>query len=189
MLIKQIEKITDVMIKEGISKCDDKEVIIYGLCTGIEIFFNIITTIVLGSLFGLIFESLVFLISFSIIRTYAGGYHCQKAVNCYFFSSGIVVLVLSIIKFIPKEYTLIVSTVLLLFSIPTLLKIAPVETLNKPLDEKERKHYHQKTSMYLSIEFIIFIVLLLIELHNFAFTICLGIVVSALLAFLQRKLY
>ena len=127
--------------------------------------------------------------SFSLIRTYAGGYHCQKAINCYLVSSSIVVLVLAIVRFTPKEYMLIISLVLLFFSIPIFLKFAPMGTPTKPLDVNEWKHYRKKALVYLSIEFVVFTVLLLIQLYNFAFIVCLGIMVSAGLVFLQKYLF
>ena len=100
MFSTQIERIADVIIENNLSKTNDREIIIYGLITGIEIIFNIFTTMILGFIFGLVFESLVFLIAFSMIRTYAGGYHCVKAINCYLFSSTIVISVLSTLDLI-----------------------------------------------------------------------------------------
>ena len=179
MIAKQIEKFTEILIEKEISKADDKDLIVYGLSTGIELCFNILTTIVLGFLFGLVFESLVFLVSFSLIRTYSGGYHCQKAVNCYLMSSGIVVSVLVIVKFTPKEYMLIISAVLLLFSIPILLKFAPTETLTKPLDDDERKHYRKKMVKDLFCECVVIPVLFAMELRSFGFVVCVGLMVSA----------
>ena len=50
---------------------EDNNVIVYGLSAGIEPVFNIITKILLGFLFGLVLESLVFLLSFSVLRIHA----------------------------------------------------------------------------------------------------------------------
>lgn len=177
----QITKLADVLIEKGISENEDKEIIVYGLASGMELVFNIITTIILGLIFGLFMESFVFLISFSFIRIYAGGYHCQKAINCYFFSSGIVVLVLFIIKFTPKWYILAISLVILLISVPIILKLAPVETKTKPLDELEQKHYGKKTIIHLSIECVVILILFIADLPILAFVICLGVVVVAVL--------
>ena len=135
MLVKRVEKFVDVLIERDISKYGDRDLIIYGLCTGIEIAFNILTTIVLAFLFKLIIESIVFLIFFSFIRTYTGGYHCQNAINCYFLSSSAIVIVLMIIKITPKEWMYVVCIITLVISVPTILKFAPVETATKPLDE------------------------------------------------------
>ncbi|KXL52181.1 accessory egulator protein B [Anaerotignum neopropionicum] len=128
MFTKQMEKLADVLIKNDMTKGQNKEVIVYGLSVGTELAFNIITTVVLGIMFGLVLESLVFLGSFSFIRTYAGGYHCKKAINCYLMSSGVIILVLGVIKFTPEGYMLFLGVAMLLIAIPVLLKLAPAET-------------------------------------------------------------
>jgi len=185
MFIKQMEGIADVLIEKGISKSVDKAVVVYGLSVGVELICNIITTLCLGFLFGLILESVVFLISFSFIRTYVGGYHCQKAINCYLMSNGIVGLILAIIKLMPNKEIIPVYIVLLIISIIIILKFAPVETITKTLDEKEQRHYYKKTVLHLGIECGVISILFLLGAHSLAFIVCLGIMVSAGLVFFQ----
>lgn len=186
MFTKQMEKLADVLIKNDMTKAEDKDVIVYGLSTGIELAFNIITTIVLGVMFGLVLESLIFLGSFSFIRTYAGGYHCEKAINCYLMSSGIVVLVLAIVKYTPKDYIFILSIVLLAVSIPLLVKLAPIEASNKPLVEEELTYFRKKTIVHLCIEAVLILGLFVLSLYKFAFLVCLGLGVSGGLIIMQR---
>lgn len=186
MLENYIEKITSILIERQIVKPEDKEIIIYGLNTGIELIFNIITTIILGLLFDLVIESLIFLLSFSYIRIYAGGYHCQKAISCYFFSTAIVILMLFILKITPIEYTLIISTIILLFSIPILIRFSPTETINKPLDEDEFIYYHKKMLKNLIIEIMLIYLLFIVGGQIIAYTISIGILVSALLVILNK---
>ena len=104
MLKFQIIKLVDMFIEKEICKNEDKEIIIHGLTSGIELIFNILTRIILGFIFGLVIEILVFLISFSFICTYLGGYHYKSAINCYLFSSIVVVLVLFIVKSTNIQY-------------------------------------------------------------------------------------
>lgn len=158
MLKLQIIKLVDMFIEKEICKNEDKEIIIHGLISGIELIFNIVTTIILGFIFGLVIESLVFLISFSFIRTYSGGYHCKSAINCYLFSSMVVVLVLFIVKSTNIEYILIISMIMLLISIPIIFKFAPVETATKPLDDIEKKYFRNKVILHLYIELIVLII-------------------------------
>ena len=186
MLSKQIEKFADVIVENKLSKTQDKEIIIYGLTTGLELLFNIFTTIILGFVFGLVLESLVFLISFSLIRTYAGGYHCIKAVNCYLFSSTIVILVLSIVKFTPNEYIFTISIVSLLFSIPILLKFMPVDTKTKSLDDEEKKYFRKKAVVNLIVETCIIVVSFYFKQYNWGYIFCLSIIVAAFLVIFEK---
>ncbi len=152
MACGKLDSFADAIIAQGRHTEADREIIICGLSTAIKMTLNIITTIVLGILFGMIIESLLFLVSFAFLRTYSGGYHCEKALNCYLMSSGIVVLVLAIVKFTPEVYMPWIGIIILLISIPSLLKFAPVAAKHKPLDEIERKHYRRKTFIHLAIE-------------------------------------
>lgn len=186
MFTTQMEKFADILIEQGISKSEDRDIVVYGLCTGIELLLNIITTLILGILFGMVLESLVFLISFSFVRVYAGGYHCEKAISCYFMSTGIVVFVLSIVEFIPTEQMMIMGIVILLVATAVLLKLVPMETPTKPLDELERQYYRKKTIYHLMIECVLACGLFLLQLDSFALVICLGVLVSAWLVFWQK---
>lgn len=185
MFTKQMEKLADVLIKNDITKDQDKDVLVYGLSVGTELAFNIITTVVLGMMFGLVLESLVFLGSFSFIRTYAGGYHCKKAINCYLMSSGVIILVLGVIKFTPEGYMHFLGIAMLLIAIPVLLKLAPAETPSKPLDEDEQKYYYKKTVVHLGIESAVIFILFLLKQNRLSFLFCVGIALSAGLVFAQ----
>lgn len=186
MFSTQIERLADVIIENKLSKTNDREIIIYGLTTGIEIIFNIFTTMILGFIFGLVFESLVFLIAFSMIRTYAGGYHCVKAINCYLFSSTIVILVLSIVKFTPDKYIFIISVILLILSLPILLKFMPVDTKTKSLDADEKKYFRKKAVTNLLIEIVIIIALFYISEYSLGYVVSLSIMVTAFLIVLGK---
>lgn len=187
MFTRQMEKLADVLIKHDITKGQDKDVLVYGLSVGSELVFNIITTVVLGVMFGLVLESLVFLGSFSFIRTYAGGYHCKKAINCYLMSSGVIIWVLGVIKFTPEGYMLFLGVAMLLIAIPVLLKLAPVDTPSKPLDEDEQKYYYKKTVVHLVIESVVILILFLLKQNRFSILVCIGIALSACLVFAQCR--
>ena len=189
MFAKQMGKFADVLVDKDISKREDKEIIVHGLTTGIELIFNIISTIVLGLVFGQVLESLVFSVSYPFIRSYAGGFHFKKALTCYFVSCGMVVSVLAIVKFTPSEYILVISIIMLLFSVPVILKFAPIETPTKPLDEAEQKYFRKKTVLHLGVECVLVGVLFILNLNGFGYVVCLGIMMSAGLVFLQKRLY
>lgn len=187
MFTKQMESLTDVMIEKEISKMEDKDVIVYGLSTGIELVFNIITTIILGLLFGLVLESFVFLVSFSFLRIYAGRYHCEKALNCYLISSGVVALVLALVKFIPQKYLFIIGVILLLLAVSTILKYAPVGSAHRDLDEEELVYFRKKMLQSLLVECLIITFLWAVRMRLLAFPIILGFVLIGIGVFIIRK--
>lgn len=186
MLNSKIEILADMIMESDKNTVKDKEIIVYGLKSAITQILSIISTAVLGCIFGLLWESIVFLVSFSAIRMYAGGYHCQKAIHCYIISSVIMVLVFAIVKFTPTGYILGMSLAMLIFSVPIILKLAPMETETKPLDEVEKQHYRKITIRNLVSECCIISILLITGGNNFAFVMSLGIMVTAGVVVLQK---
>ena len=57
--------------------------------------------IIIGLLFNMICESIIFMVSYSILRIYAGGYHASTPIRCYLFSIVMIVAVLLLMKSIP----------------------------------------------------------------------------------------
>lgn len=186
MITKLVENFIDLLIEKNITKFEDREIIIYGLTNALSIVFNIITTILLGVIYDLFLESVIFLISFSCIRSYAGGYHCENPIMCYILSSFIVILTLSVIKFIPDNYIFLLSICIVLISSIVILIFAPVETLTKPLDNIEKRYFRKKTIQNLSISILIIIILFIFKINNISFTISLSIMMSAVFIIMQK---
>lgn len=189
MITKKIDKFADFLMKNETNPNIDKDIIVYGLTSAIEQGASLITIIILGWYFGLIVEVVVFFVSFSLIRKYAGGYHCKKSINCYFMSNIIIISVLLIIKYIPSEYILSSCIAILLVSIPSLFKFSPIETPSKPLDCEEQIYYRKKTLSNLTIEFLIIIFALIFNIDIIGFVMCLGILMSSILVILQKLIY
>ncbi|MFI3201080.1 MAG: accessory gene regulator B family protein [Eubacteriales bacterium] len=185
MITKKLTNFVELLVEQGIVQKEDKELVIYGLLTGSKLVLNTITTVVIGILFGLAVESIFFLCTFSWIRTYAGGYHCEKALTCYFVSSLLVMGMLGIIRFTPIEYCVVGGVVMLLVSVPLLLRYAPIETATKPFDEEEYRFYRKKLVRHLAIECGAIILLYIGNQPRFAYTICCGIGLSMVLVLLQ----
>lgn len=184
MLVKTIEQLVEMLISN--KKCDfeDRDIIVHGITASISIGINIVTAVLLGILYDMIIESFIFLVSFSFIRTYAGGYHCKNPISCYFLSNGVVAVVLLTLKVTGIEYVQQISIWLLVISIPVLLKLSPVDTPTRLLDTKEREYFRKQTLRYLLYELLCVIVLLFMRYERFAYIVCLGIFVSAILVLL-----
>lgn len=185
MINNYLTKFVDLLVDRKIGKKEDRDIIIYGLMSGIKLLLNIVTTIILGAIFGLILESLIFLIFFSLIRSYTGGYHAERTLSCYIFSSLVIVAVLLAIRFTPQMYILFLNIVIMIIAIPIILKFAPVDALLKPLDNIERKHFRKKGIINLFIECILVFIFYAFKQYKFSYIITLGILVSALLIIIQ----
>ena len=173
-----IEKIVTTLIENGKCKEEEKELVVYGLKTGVEMFFNIITTIIIALLFGMVMETLVFSISFFFLRSYCGGVHARNGVECYFFSVAMLVTVLLVQKFDLVSLNFIYTSLVLGMII--ILLIAPLGNKNKPLDDLEKKVYGNKVRFILLIHILLFFVFKMLAQERVIVNISLSIVVVSI---------
>lgn len=185
MFSKQLGKLADKLMENETNPNIDRDIIIYGLSSAIEQGISLLTAIIIALGFGLLIETVVFIVSFSLIRMYAGGYHCKKAINCYLVSSGIIICVLATVKYIPEQYMFMTSIVTLVVSDALILKLAPIETPTKPLDEIELQYYRKKLIKNLIIENLVIFILFIMHLNTFVFIISLGIFVSSMMLVME----
>lgn len=142
MFQKLSERITEwLLINETISK-EDKEIYLYGIQQGMIAFVNLGTTIGIGMVFGHLWDSILFLVAYVPLRSFAGGYHAKTAVRCYFFSIVMMIAVLWVMRYVP--YLGLVCGCLTIVSGSTIWFLAPVEDRNKPLDDAEKKVYGKR---------------------------------------------
>ena len=76
------EKIAEFIIGENEEQKDNREVLIYGIEILISDVVNLIVVLLTGLLFGHILCSLVFFISFAVLREKTGGYHANTHLKC-----------------------------------------------------------------------------------------------------------
>lgn len=97
-----IEKITNYFVVNELIKDEDKEIYAYGLHQGLLILLNIATTILIGFMFRAVWESILFMIVYTPLRTYGGGYHAKSEVRCYLFSIVLILVVLLGVQIMPE---------------------------------------------------------------------------------------
>ena len=148
MFIKTSEKITNYLIQSDIIKYDDREIYRYGVQQGLTGVLNFVTTLFIGILFRMTWESIVFTVAYIPLRHYAGGFHAKTPIRCYFFSIAIITAALLAMRYIP--WTNLICGITLLLSMICIILFSPVETSNKPLDDIE-KNVYRKRSYYVAV--------------------------------------
>lgn len=101
---------------------------------------------------GIIWEFIVFILSFAILRQYAGGFHAKTFLRCLFISCLIVVLL-----YLPLNFTgdgtafICIGSAL---SLPVIAVLSPVDSVYKPIAEDEQKKYKKRLLVLLCAEVI-----------------------------------
>lgn len=173
------KKVIDFMLRNRIISEQDKEIYLFGLVLMLRTLLNVLTSVVIGFWFKMPVESIVFVICSVGIRTYSGGFHADNPIICYAISVVAIVLMLLSIK--SGLWNVPISFVLMALSIGIIMRYAPVEHKNKPLEEIERKIYKRKLLVVVTVLVLTSVLLTLAHCYFLLFSLGFSFLVSAIM--------
>lgn len=150
MVGKVSRKVTDRLLSRNAIKDEDYEIYQYGLEQLFTSILNMLTLLVIGSIMGMIWQGIIFVLSFMLLRKYAGGYHASTPLGCYLLTTLIITVALSLMKYF--EISILIYLVLLMVSSVIVYMLTPVEAVNKELDKIEKIIYRKKTILIWIVE-------------------------------------
>ena len=177
-----LNRITSFLADNNNIEEERLEVIRYGLEILLLKVSFFIASMALGILMQSFWECLLFTVSFSAIRSLAGGYHADTRIKCFVQSMCMLMAVLVIFKLIQKN--LFGCEVVLCLSIIAAVIIwvfSPIDTENKRLTNRERKILKIKSRSVLMIEAVILVSTYLLDYGKIACSIMLALIVTAIL--------
>lgn len=152
------ELLTDVLAENNVLPAADKPIYAYGFH---QLWFsavNLATTVALGLLVGMVWESLLFLAVYIPLRKFAGGYHADTESRCYVISTLLLCLPLCVIHGIRVlEMGAAALLLPLLLASGCIAFLAPVDTENKPLDQAEIEAYRKRSRRILALHWAFFL--------------------------------
>lgn len=184
MLQHLSEKMVSAAIERKYVKDDEREEYLYALNILFDIIINDITLLLIGLLFHMLCECVVFLISYKIFRKYCGGFHFSTPFKCYLSSCVMCPIALICVKYIPFHMVLWSISVLIMSTL--LFIISPVAATNKPLDEKETAVFGRNARIAVICLFVFYITLMVLNITSFAKTIAVSIIFVTLFAVVGR---
>ena len=132
-------KITGVFVRKGIVAEEDACLYKYGIESSITIAGNLLASLIFGLVTGRLGNIMVFLFFYGMLRSFSGGMHCKSKTGCFLVS----ILILFIPAYICDWAVRIPLAVVIaggITSLVVILILSPVESINKPLDDGERKY-------------------------------------------------
>lgn len=148
-------RIADQLISMGRFMEEDRAIYQFGLEMLFLNLVNLLSAAFIGLFMGQLLECFLFLALFIPLRCHAGGYHAENPLCCYFLSNAVIVFVLLLLRTPPEIMERGAGVVFLTLSAGMAAILAPVENLNKPLDEVEKRVYGFRTRIVLIIEVLI----------------------------------
>ncbi|WMJ79990.1 accessory gene regulator B family protein [Clostridium sp. MB40-C1] len=185
-----IEKLSNTLA-ENISSSlnlddNNKQIIAYGAFSFFQTLWAILFIVILSSIFNVLLQALVLSFTASFLRKYSGGAHATSPNRCALIG-GIIFTLLG--KLVDK-FTLMISIkntsfillISFLFSYFIVYKLAPVDSVAKPIKKEETRRKLKKKSIVLINLLLLLSITLLSFYHKFQISnlliivqcICLG---------------
>jgi accessory gene regulator B len=183
---KMAKAVVKWLLNDDVETSGIYEVYMYGMGQIFNNLFNILTALTIGFLFGETLVSVVYVVAFAFLRSYAGGYHASTPMRCYALTVASIIAVLLAVKY--ASFNPICLTSLFIMSSIVILMLTPVDTVNKRLDGIEHIHYRKKAIIAWMIENLVIIVCIMFRWVFIAEGIIVSYVILSLSLILGRVL-
>lgn len=120
---------------------EEKEYYRYGIEITISSLLNIILIIVIGIIFRNVFESIIFLSFFMLIRQFTGGYHADTYFKCNLSFCISFISVLIMYHSTYEKITISLSGYISILCVAIILFLCPIENVNKPIPKYKRNFF------------------------------------------------
>jgi len=125
-------RMASVFVLYGESSEENADIYAYACGAVISFLVNILIGLVIAFFFGRVIEGIVFILSFALLRRYAGGHHAKTHLNCILAFSVILFLVMAFISIASLlQLSSSIGVVVATFALLGIIALAPVEHTNK----------------------------------------------------------
>ena len=169
------QKITNALVKHSIIVEEDYEVYLYSVQSLLGNVSNIVSTIIIGMILGDIAKAALFLGVMVPLRSTIGGCHLKNPFLCYIMSCGIVCACI-VIPFHLRFMPMVVCSISVVILIIIILLIAPVDCIEKPMMDIEKKKMHSRITWVVGILVIAYFLFLWFKLTDFCLEILLALI-------------
>lgn len=140
-MINKISVLLSEEIRLRLNSSDnEKEVYAYSIEVLLSLLLNFTFLSIAAYILKKPIELFIFIIFFSGLRVYAGGYHAKSHLECFLVSVAIFIIS-SLSSTYLKLYGELILLIGILFSVVMVFLFAPSDSENKPLSKKEQKKY------------------------------------------------
>lgn len=192
MLRAMCEDVSFILVRNRIISEDDREVYIYGLELILNSLLVVGTIVTLGVLLNKVLITVVFLVVFCSIRSYAGGYHANQYWKCYCVGCFAYLSVVIIVQSTLAIHVKLDSLIFLAISYIGIFYIAPLNSEKSPKTQEEMNKNSIITKVLINVYTAIAVIGIFVypQVMDLWFTIaCTQLVVSIFLiiSILQRR--
>lgn len=181
MISKLSVKLTHHLLSKGTIEEQDTDIYTYGFFIFLSYIFYLSITIILGFLFSCVLESIIHFLTFQFIRKFAGGYHANTETRCEIMSIASIALCVFIVKLSKTFDFQIALLIITAIAAICILFFSPLESQEKPLNDKEFNHHRKISRLILLIITALILISFIFELRVLFAPSCLSLILESIL--------
>ena len=138
-------KTAEHFVKNNNTLYKDVHIYQYGFFILYSNLIYLVLTAILGIILNAFLQSIIFFVSFFLIRQFAGGYHAKNELRCEIVTTLSILACIVIIR-ITKSLSFDIKIILLIISMVSVACISflcPLDSSKKPLTDKEIKYFRK----------------------------------------------
>lgn len=156
--------LTDYLVHKGKIAIEKSCIYQYGFQIGLEVLVNTLISIVIAVYFDMVWETLIFFIVFTVLRSYAGGLHMETYLGCLICSCMSLAGLLLIVKYLNCQRILAIGIIFV--SLMLVKAVSPVLDINRPVTDNDLLKFAKKLNYSIIGIIILSIVLFLLQLNR-----------------------
>lgn len=185
MIEKLVDLIINKQLKDKILTSEDEKIYRYGYILLFEVFLNTVIAFTIGIIFSELNIVMFFFLMYVPLRSFCGGWHADKIWKCTIISNVIIALQLLGKRFILHHMTTETLIGFYVICLLCILFIAPLDTVAKKIDKNERHLYKIRIRWIATVQTFIFIIFILFDVNEFAFSLMSVYVVQNIMLLLE----
>lgn len=186
MISKLSNQITKYLLKKNVISDEETELYDYGLFMIISYIVFFLVSILFGMVLNIPFSSMLFYISFCLVRNFAGGIHANSEIKCDIITTISILISEILIKFFIDYSLVSIAFVMLIISSICLCVIKPVATSQKEISQQEKLHFHKKVIALTALVLIISAISLIIGVYNITISLSVGLSLASILLMIGK---
>ena len=163
---KLIDSIMEKLLSDGYVREDEAEIVRFGLELNIMKVLISSTMLIAAVIFGSTPAALVFMAVYPPLRSCCGGYHAKTRTACFILSMAAMSSVIAASRLMPARASLYAAAAMYAAGLLCIILLAPVESRNKPFDDKERRVFRRRSLIAAAISAAVIAVLFLFKAHR-----------------------
>lgn len=141
MITRLGNHIAGMLVASRMISAEDRELYGYGFFLILSGGLYLTIAIALGAIFGVLRQSVLFYLLFSILREYTGGVHASTEWGCMLSTTASFTLSVIAIRIFNQVERPTAAVTLLLAGCTVVFLLSPLDTPQKPLPAADRQHY------------------------------------------------